>query len=67
MKIAGLIVGIILVLIGLSSAPGALMHFKDEDVGVVLGRLTCVGCEVLGGGLLIFFCIRGVIRDSKRK
>ena len=67
MKIVGMLIGIALVLIGLVSVPGALLHFKDEDAGVVIGRLTCVGCEIIGGGLLIFFCIRGMIRDSKKR
>lgn len=47
--------------------PGALLHFKDEEFGVVIGRLICVGCEIVGGGLLIFLSVRGIMRDQKKR
>jgi hypothetical protein len=67
MKTLGLLIGILLVPFGLVFVPDALLHFKDEDTGVVLGRLICVGCEITVGGLLIFFCIHRMIRDSKKR
>jgi hypothetical protein len=64
MKIAGIVVGSLLLMVGLSSLPRLVGHIGNEDVFVLLGRFSCLGCEILGGSAIIFYGIRGLIQSG---
>jgi hypothetical protein len=64
MKIAGIVIGSILVVLALIGIPEDIALLKEKDLPYMVGRFSCLGCELVGGGLLLFFCIRGLNREA---
>lgn len=66
MKIVGIVFGALLIVLALSSIPGVLAQIGKKDDAFVTGQFAYVGCEGVGGALLVFYCIRGLIRESNK-
>jgi hypothetical protein len=54
-------------MVGLAFLPGVLVRFGQEDTAEVLGRLTCVGCEIALGLGMMLPLLRGLLRGNARR
>lgn len=58
MKIAGIVIGSLLLLLGLSRVPNLVSLMGNEDDAKLLGRAIVIGAEIVIGGCLLAYGIR---------
>jgi hypothetical protein len=64
MKVACIVIGSLLLLLGLSRVPNLLSFIDQEDEAKLFGRVIVVGAEVVIGAGLVFFGVRGKRKSS---